>query len=420
MTRLFVLLFFLLFSSKGYTLTLHEAFEKALTENPQILSQEQALKAAIENVKQAKADFWPTLDGTASVGRRVIDLESGSDQKSTPKSVGLSSSWTLYKGGELRAAKNEQEANLKAAEATLVQEKQSIFYSIVQAYANVLHQLKVLDLNENQVSLLLDQKAETDLRFEVGEVTKTDVQQAKARLATAKAAEAEARGNLSIARAALRALLLEEGMNLTWPQVPEAEIPDTLTEIKQVARRQNPEIQVAHAGIEAAKFALRGQRAGYLPTLSADGSFVHNKDTYGSTGSTDDNTTNATLSLNLPLFRGGKTVSNVREGLALVKQAEMDEEEVIRKIEEEAVQAWSAWTVAQANANSFTEGVEATTLALEGVQKEAEAGERTTLDVLDARQELLAAQVDLARAKRDQLVAAYRILKVTGQLNPLQ
>lgn len=396
-----------------------DALAEAYRNNPQLLAQRARVRATDEQVPQALAGWRPTVDMTADTGtaRYETNIPSSSSpalQHREPKSTKLELTQPLYRGGRTQAATSEAENNVKAERARLVTVEQRVLLDAATAYLDLYREIAVLDLNVNNEQVLRRQLEATRDRFQVGEITRTDVFQAEARLARATADRIKAEGDLEIARASYVKVI--GAAPPAAPALPAS--PDQVPEDKDKAIRdaavQNPAVIAAEFDQKAAKDRVDGAEGELLPTFR----FVASagKDWESSNESSRISNLEAKLKFSMPLYEAGATYAKVRGA----KQTAAERQNLIDKERRDAVQtatrAWDTLQSARARVDSFDSQIKAATVALEGVEREAAVGSRTVLDVLNAEQELLDAKVNHVRAQRDELVAAFELKSAVGLL----
>jgi TolC family type I secretion outer membrane protein len=284
----------------------------------------------------------------------------------------------------------------------------------VTAYLDVVRDGARVELTRNNEQVLQRQLQATRDRFQVGEVTRTDVAQAEARLARANSDRSTAEGDLQISRATYERVVGNQPGKLE-PPPPLPPLPTSLDEAAQAALRENPDLQRANYNEEAAKQAVRAALGVLYPSVNLVGRIQR----------TDEQVTEELQTRNdsivaqviVPLYQSGTEYAAVRQAKELRSQRMLDIEQARRVATEAARQSWEALLAARERIKGRSEQVRASEIALEGVRQEAAVGSRTTLDVLDAEQELLDSRVALVIADRDAYVAAYRVVASIGRLS---
>jgi TolC family type I secretion outer membrane protein len=393
--------------------SLTEVLATTYSTNPELLAGRAELRATNELVPQALSGWRPVIAGTASIGRSWVDSDIGSTSIN-PRSVGVSISQPVYRGGRTVASTRQAENLVLAQRARLVGVEQQVLLDAVAAYMDVVRDAAVLELNVNNQQVLSRQLEAARDRFEVGEITRTDVSQSEARLAGANAGRIAAEGDLTESRARFVAVVGEAPGTLNTPPIL-ATLPNSLEEAIEVATDANPNVVAADYVERAARDGVDVVFGELLPSIALQGEMEYGEEQTFTTG--DDRTT-ATVEaqLTVPLYQAGEVSSRVREAKKRASQRRLEMAQQRRNAAQVATTAWEALSTARAQITAFETQVESAQIALEGVREEAQVGSRTILDVLDAEQELLDARVSLVRAQRDEIVAGFQLLASVGNL----
>ncbi len=395
--------------------TLMEALAKAYMNNPTLLADRARQRATDEKVPQALSKWRPKVTLTGEVTRERIYNPSSSEvvQYRTPRTGEITVEQPVFRGGRTIAETRRAEAQVQAGRAGLLGTEQDVLQDAVKAYMDVHRDQAVLDLNIRNEQRLSSQLQATRDRFFVGEVTRTDVSQAEARHARSTADRIQAEGDLISSRAVYRRVIGEAPGKLT-PPPPIRSLPKTEQEAQQGARTQNPEVLSARFDEAAARHNVDLIRGELLPRISLKGSF--SKDEGISSSTRQRETAEIMAELTVPLYQSGSVYSRLREAKQTGSQRRLELAEAERSTVEEATRAWEDLQTAKARVQSFKAEVRADEIALEGVKIEAQVGSRTVLDVLDAEQELLDAQVSLVRSQRDVVVAGFDLTAAIGRM----
>jgi outer membrane protein len=380
--------------------------------NPQLLAGRAQLHATNELVPQALSGWRPTIAGTASLGRSWIDSDVGSSS-SNPHAVGASISQPVYRGGRTVASTREAENLVRAERARLVGIEQDVLLDTVAAYMDVVRDMAVLELNINNQQVLTRQLEAARDRFEVGEITRTDVAQSEARVARANAGRIAAEGDLTESRARFVERVGEAPGTLETPPIL-ATLPASLEEAIDVAATANPNVVAADYVERAARDGVDVVFGELLPSVALQGQVEYSDE--DSEFASDRTTADIEAQLTIPLYQAGEVSSRVREAKKRASQRRLEMAQQRRTAAQVATSAWEALSTARAQITAFEAQVRSAQIALEGVREEAQVGSRTILDVLDAEQEFLDAQVNLVRAKRDEIFAGFQLLAAVGNL----
>jgi TolC family type I secretion outer membrane protein len=407
----------------AWSMTIDEALALAYNNNPTLQSQRASLRATDELVPQALSNYRPTLTGTASYGRQwsnsVNNPVGGSGTNTgNPGSAGVTLQQPLFRGGRTLAQTQQAENTVLAARAQLLSAEQTVLFNAATAYLNVLRDQAVLDLNVNNEQVLRRQLQAVRDRFNVGEVTRTDVSQAEASLSTATASRVAAEGTLAASRANFVNVIGVMPENLTFPAKP-LELPKSVQEATAAAGERNPNVIAALYIERAARYGVDLVTGELLPTVSLNGTLQRNFDQLSSSTLNRDNATNSasvTAQLSMPLYEAGSITSRVRAAKQTVAQNRQDILTQKRSAIENATRAYNNLLSTRAQIVSFQAAVRANGIALDGVRQENQAGLRTVLDVLDAEQALLSSRVNLVSAQRDATLAQYDVRQAVGLL----
>ncbi|MFQ5785349.1 MAG: TolC family outer membrane protein [Alphaproteobacteria bacterium] len=396
--------------------TLEEALVGAYAGNPTLLAERAALRATDEEVPQALSGWRPTVTVNADAGRSRVNTQTSfftSAQNRKPITSSLDLTQPLFRGLRTVSSVARAENLVLSDRARLAETEQQVLLDTVTAYMDVHRDGAVLDLATNNEQRLRRQLEAARDRFEVGEVTRTDVAQAEARLSNAVADRVRAEGDLIASRAAyLNAVGTLPG-KLTRPE-PAGGLPASEDEARAAAVKANPAILRAQYAERAAIYDVRIATGELLPEVNLVGQLGYSEDG----GSRNSRTKQASIAarLTVPLYQSGAEYAAVRAARQVAAQRRIEVDENRRTVIEDVTRAWQDLQTARARITSFEDSVRANEIALEGVEQEAAVGSRTTLDVLDAEQELFTSKVDLVRAQRDEVVASFALRAAIGAL----
>ena len=397
--------------------TLEQALVLAYQNNPALQAERAGLRAVDEEVPEALAGWRPTVEASAEIGASYNDTEgdrfaSGSDSQ-VPLGYGVSIVAPLYQGGRVPARIDSAENRVGAGRARLQDVEQAIMLDTVTAYMDVLRYRAEIELSRSSERVVGRQLQAAKDRLEVGEVTRTDVAQAEARLAQANAERVAAEGGLMSARAMFRKVTGEGPGDLSWPMVPE-DLPAGEEEALVAAEAANPTIAAASHLAQAAQADIDAAAAAFEPQVSIVGDWRHR---YNRSDMIDESLDASLVArVSVPLYEGGAASARVRQTRQIAAQRRLELDRTRRAVQEQVAQAWKALSAARAQIAAFDSQVAAAAVALAGVEEETRVGLRTTLDVLDAEQEHFKAQINLVRAKREEIVSAYRVKAAAGAL----
>jgi outer membrane protein len=401
----------LLTSQAAWSETLAGALSKAYENSPVLESGRAALRAQDETIPQAKAAMKPMISAIAL----------GTFQANTAQNLVLGDTWRaqlvgsllLFDSGQTPAAVASAEAADMASRSLLTELEQGVLLDAATAYLDVRRDMELVNLNINNVSVLEKELQSVNDRFSVGEVTRTDVAQTEARLALANATLATAEGALAVSSNTYLAAVGAPATDLA-PPPPIPDLANSVSAAQAVAMQEHPAVVAARFSQDASQYDVERAvgASGLSVSLEGRTGVAVNEVIDGSTiGAVE-----VTLSGQIPLYQGGTLESLVRQAEAVLAQRRFELQNTARIIQQNVAIAWAYLEISRAQIVAIKQQIAASEIALEGVKVEASLGARTTLDELNAAQELLFAQSNLVTAQRDEYVAAFNLLASMGLL----
>ncbi len=381
-----------------------------------LLEQNRALlRAADEDVAIALSALRPIINWTARVSQDFTKSRSGTTVTSVEPSrffTGLTLSQLIYDGGASILGKQSAQETVLATRQALINIEQQVLFRAATAYLRVLLQEETVQIRQNNAKLSGEELRATQDRFEVGEVTRTDVALSESQLASAQADLEDATGDLKTAQAEyVNAVGKQPGRTSGQPQLPS--LPATVNEAISLAQRNHPSILSAQHQVRALDLTVQQRRANLGPnvSLNADAGITESYDN-------DDYVNDATISLNFtqPVYAGGRLAANVRRAMAQRDASRANLLNVQKDITQGVTDAFVRFETASASLRASSERVRASQVAFDGIREEATLGARTTLDVLTAQQDLLDAQLAEVASRTERSLAAYQLLQAQGLL----
>ena len=405
------------FSSAAYAETLQEALAKAYENNPTLTAARAGQRANDENVPIQKSSGLPNVGVGVDYQENLVLPGNSFFSPKRFVSVGGQMSVPIYQGGAVRNAVKAAKFRVEAGQADLRATEASIFSQTVGAYMDVIRDQAIVQLNQKNVAVLRTNLQATSDRFEIGDLTRTDVAQSEARLALPEGDLRTAEANLIASRESYVRLVGEAPVDLEQPpQLPN--LPASPDEAVAIALTSNPDIEAANQAVNASRADIGVARASRLPKLSATTSGGYNNNLNSVNDPASDNTTksaSAGLSLTVPIFQGGRPSAQVRQAQSRTSQAIENYVEVERSVIAQTRGAYAAWRANEQIIAATQQAVSANGLSLEGVRAENSVGTRSILDILNAEQEYLNTQVQLVSAQRNSYVAAFSVLAAMGK-----
>lgn len=399
--------------------SLVDALSAAYQYSPALDSERARQRARDEDIARANSGYRPDINFSASVGREGNWTQSrvgNSSSTTSPRGYAVDLVQPVFTGFQVTNAVNAAEATDRAGRETLRQTEQQVLLDAVTAFGDVVRDQAIVKLNENNLKFLDAELKATQDRFNVGEVTKTDVAQAQARRALGQSDLDLSRANLKSSRAIFEQVIGHAPSHLIEPNPNTKLVPRSVTDAIAIGTKENPQVVQALYSEQAARFSVDQIRGELLPQAQVEANWTDSWDPQelidrGSTAS-------VVGRVNVPIYpAGGEVYARLRQAkhthISLLQQIE----QARSLTQSQVVQAWSQLQGFKAQSESDRASITANTTALEGVKEEERVGQRTLLDVLNAQQELLQSQVNLETTKRNILVASYTLVSSIGRLN---
>jgi len=393
--------------------SLVEALTSAYANNPQIASALLSVKASAEDIALRRAGKMPSISAAADI-KSTWSIVGGAVSTVQTSSLGVTYSQTLFDNLKTDAQIEQARAFSEVASQSLRNAEQNVLLSAATAYLNVVRDTQLVKLRADNVSFFQAQVRSAKDRLQIGEGTKIDVSQAEARLAQGVASYKSAINSLRTSQASYQRWVGHKPQNLTLGYKFGGILPSSLDEAQNLADRMHPAILSAKAQLRAAQSASDAARAAFGPTLNLIGTIggMHSFATGVTTPSTS-----IKLTLSVPIYQGGAIGASVRQANLNQIKSEVDALSARDQVREAVISSWSGLQNALAQIESAQSAVKSSQLVLEGVIEERNVGQRTTLDVLNARAELTAAQEGRIGAQSSRLIAAFSLVAASGRLS---
>jgi len=404
--------------------TIEAALVRAYQNNPQLNAQRAQVRSTDENVPQALSGYRPKVNLTASTGYQYQDLESSQGAVklppvhgvSTPTTAGLTVSQNLYDGNITANKTRAAESQVSGAREALRVMEETILLNAATIYMDYLRDSAIVEVQKSNVRVLEETLKQTRDRFNVGEVTRTDVAQSEAQLAAGKTQLLTAEANLVTTRGNFRRIIGNEPSNLAPGSPVDRFLPKSLPSAVELSLIENPNVTAAMFGVDVNFLQVKISEGALLPTVTLQTGV---QEALKSTIQTPRQfTASAVAQLSVPIYQGGTEYSLIRQSKENLAQQRLNLDQVRDQTRASTVTAWGQLEAGKATVSSAQAQVQASEIALNGVREEAKAGQRTTLDVLNAQQALVNARVALVTAQHDRVVASYSVLSAVGRLSP--
>jgi outer membrane protein len=408
--------------------TIEAALVRAYQNNPQLNAQRASVRSTDENVPQALSGYRPKVNLTATAGYQYTDtlLTSGGtpgevlhtpiNGANAPRSVGMTVNQTLFNGQQTANKTRAAESQVSGAREALRVLEQTVLLAAATIYMDYLRDSAIVEVQRSNVRVLEQTLKQTRDRFNVGEVTRTDVAQSEAQLAAGKTQLLAAEATLTTTKANFRRIIGNEPEALAPGSPVDRFLPGSLPAAVDLSLIENPNVTAAMFGIDVNYLQVKVNEGALLPTVnlqaSVQQSYEQTMTIFRSFGAS------VVGQLSVPVYQGGAEYSLIRQSKETLAQQRLALEQTRDQTRANTVTAWGQLVAGKAQVASAQAQVTASEIALNGVREEAKAGQRTTLDVLNAQQALVNARVALVTAQHDRVVASYAVLTAVGRLSP--
>lgn len=400
--------------------TLRQALAAAYKYNPRIDAERARLRATDEEIARANSGYRPTISATGDVTHTSQHTvpRALTDGGNTSATYGVNLVQPLFRGFRTQNSVSEAEAIVRAGRESLRAVEQFVLLEAATAFMDVVRDQQIVRLRENNVNVLSRELQATRDRFSVGEVTRTDVALAEARRAGSVSALDLARSNLKISRATFERVVGHPPTGLVDPRRPDSHVPRSQNEAVSISLAESPTVVAALYREQAARFTVDKIWGELLPEIRLEAAYTHRDNPNKLVEEQDVGT--ITGRVNIPIYAAGETHARVRQA----KHTHLSRLQEIEQFRQETralvIASWSQLVAAKAQLESDDAQVKAARTALTGVREEQKVGQRTILDVLNAEQELLNAEVQLATTRRNVIVTSYSVLSSVGRLTSEQ
>ncbi len=408
--------------------TIEAALVRAYQNNPQLNAQRAQVRSTDENVPQALSGYRPKIAVTASAGAQYQNFTSTQGGSPTdlvkqnfngvdaPRAVGITATQTLFNGYQTANKTRAAESQVSGSREALRVLEESVLLSAATIYMDYLRDAAIVEVQRSNTRVLEQTLKQTQDRFNVGEVTRTDVAQSEAQLAAGRTQQLAAEAQLTTTRSNFRRIIGNEPQALAPGSPVDRFLPPTLAGAVEDSLTGNPNVTAAMYGIDVNFLQVKIAEGALLPTVTAQiavqQAYEQQLTTYQTLGAS------AIVQASIPVYQGGAEYSLIRQSKENLSQQRLVLEQTRDQARANTVTAWGQLEAGKAQVSSAQAQVTASEIALNGVREEAKAGQRTTLDVLNAQQALVNARVALVTAQHDRVVASYSVLSTIGHLSP--
>jgi outer membrane protein len=408
--------------------TIEAALVRAYQGNPQLNAQRAFVRATDEGVPQALSGYRPKVNLTATAGAQYTDTTSvvgniggvvqrvRNHAEEAPRSATLTATQTLFNGQQTANGVRAAEGQVSNQREALRVLEQSVMLLAATTYMDYLRDSAIVEVQRSNVRVLEQTLKQTRDRFNVGEVTRTDVAQSEAQLAAGRTQLATAEATLTTTRSKFRQVIGNEPESLAPGSPVDRFFPGTLPAAVELSLIENPNVTAAMFGVDVNYLQVKIKEGALLPTLTVQASATQAYEQQLTVQKSF--SAQAVAQLSVPIYQGGAEYSLIRQAKESLAQQRLNLDTTRDQTRATTVTSWGQLVSGKAQVISAQAQVAASEIALNGVREEAKAGQRTTLDVLNAQQTLVNARIALVTAQHDRVVASYAVLSAVGRLSP--
>lgn len=395
--------------------SLTQALSMAYMNNPTLRAARASVRATDETVNQALSGWKPTITSSGDYGHNELTTRPGGKTKTRPYGGTVGVTQPIFNGFQTVNNTRQADASVAAARQNLIDTEQKTLLEVVTQFMNVMRDRAIIKLQAKNVAVLREQLRASKARFRVGEITRTDVAQSTARLSGALANLATAKANLAASRAQYARVVGRSAGSLRHKRSIARLLPRSYDHALATARKRNPVLLAAAFTEKSSSHAIDVAKGKLLPEVSLEAQYNRR---YNPTSGALRGTENTSIigRVTIPLYQSGAEYSKIRQAQQVNSQRRLQITEAERSVRASTISAWEALRASRQAITANLAQVQANALALRGVKQEAKVGSRTTLDVLNAEQELLNSRVSLVTSRRDEVVAGYTLLSAVGRL----
>ncbi|MEM5582868.1 TolC family outer membrane protein [Roseibium sp. AS2] len=396
--------------------SLQEAMAAAYAVNPALKAERSKYEATNQGIWTARSEFLPTITGNYLGEHNAYKTRSGTSDRAFFHELGVAMSQTLFQGLAGVNRLNQAHEQATSGRNQLIGAEQTLMFNTADAYLRVVRDRAILNRLKAYTSVVQREVNAARARYRSGDATRTDIEQALARLAEAQGNSDQAVGDLEASEALYARLTGQQPASLGWPGIPDAIEPAGLDDALAIAYQNNPSIRAATADARAARFAARAAAGDMLPRVTLESEWQNGY--RGNLGNRDEEDFRVGVRVSAPIFTGGRNIASVRQARHTAAQVEYELDDTQQIIRENVTRAIKQRTASRLRAKAGKRAINANRRAVKGLQVEFDSGQRSLLDVLDGERELLLSQVDHVRARYDARIADFFLLANIGRLAP--
>ena len=401
-------------------LNILETINKAINYNPKIKAQKSSYESSKENIKQVYSGIFPSIEMNLSKGYKDRDSSSSvqtTKESTSPQDFSINLEQTLYTGGKFTAEANKAKSQLLIEEENLRLIRYEVILESALSYLNVLENKKLIELNNLKEEKFKNTFESIELLVKVGSASQSDLVFAQSKLVQIAAEKIVSINEFNITKANYKKIvgeLLPNG-NLEEPKINKINFPDNFDNALDIAFKNNPKIKIAELEENIAKFAVKSQFAELMPNITLDGEYQSTEDT-ASKGSYSD-TTEITAKITVPLFKGGKNFSKIKQAKIIAKKVRYELENKRNEVTETVTKSWTYFQTSETLLKAANINIEARKLMLEGIEHEVKLGIKSYIDLLQSKEDLIDAEFNKITAIKNYIISALQLKADIGELS---
>ena len=401
-------------------LNILETINKAINYNPKIKAQKSSYESSKENIKQVYSGIFPSIEMNLSKGYKDRDSSSSvqtTKESTSPQDFSINLEQTLYTGGKFTAEANKAKSQLLIEEENLRLIRYEVILESALSYLNVLEKKKLIELNNLKEEKFKNSFESIELLVKVGSASQSDLVFAQSKLVQIAAEKIVSINEFNITKANYKKIvgeLLPNG-NLEEPKINKINFPDNFDNALDIAFKNNPKIKIAELEENIAKFAVKSQFAELMPNITLDGEYQSTEDT-ASKGSYSD-TTEITAKITVPLFKGGKNFSKIKQAKIIAKKVRYELENKRNEVTETVTKSWTYFQTSETLLKAANINIEARKLMLEGIEHEVKLGIKSYIDLLQSKEDLIDAEFNKITAIKNYIISALQLKADIGELS---
>ena len=401
-------------------LNILETINKAINYNPKIKAQKSSYESSKENIKQVYSGIFPSIEMNLSKGYKDRDSSSSvqtTKESTSPQDFSINLEQTLYTGGKFTAEANKAKSQLLIEEENLRLIRYEVILESALSYLNVLEKKKLIELNNLKEEKFKNSFESIELLVKVGSASQSDLVFAQSKLVQIAAEKIVSINEFNITKANYKKIvgeLLPNG-NLEEPKINKINFPDNFDNALDIAFKNNPKIKIAELEENIAKFDVKSQFAELMPNITLDGEYQSTEDT-ASKGSYSD-TAEITAKITVPLFKGGKNFSKIKQAKIIAKKVRYELENKRNEVTETVTKSWTYFQTSETLLKAANINIEARKLILEGIEHEAKIGIKSYIDLLQSKEDLIDAEFNKITAIKNYIISALQLKADIGELS---